>query len=242
MTQDALPVYLQIANQLRQNIEAAIYAVGDRLPTEAELSQQFGVNRHTLRRAIDLLRQEGLVRVDRGRGTFVTAAPIAFAIGQRVRFNQMLKAQGIAPTWQTLRIAELFAEASIARRLELAPGQSVIIFERLSRADGAPLSIASSYFPESRLPGILEHCRQYQSISTMLRQEYGYDHIRRTTRISARGVQPRDARRLQVPLNAPILLTESVNVNQSGTLIEYGVTRFRSDRMELVFDNQLPPV
>lgn len=237
MTQDALPVYIQIANQLRHNIEAAIYAVGDRLPTEAELSQQFAVNRHTLRRAVEVLRQEGLVRVDRGRGTFVTAAPITLSIGQRVRYNDMLKAQGITPTKQTLRITELAADRTLANHLEIELGTSVVLFERLSLADGVPLSLASSYFPAQRLPEILTRCEQYQSISKLLHQEYGFDHIRRRTQISARVVQPRDARLLQVPLQSPILLTESINVNQEGAVIEYGVSRFRSDRMELVFEN-----
>ncbi|MDJ0704636.1 MAG: UTRA domain-containing protein [Leptolyngbyaceae cyanobacterium MO_188.B28] len=70
----------------------------------------------------------------------------------------------------------------------------------------------------------------------MLRQCCDFDHIRQSTRISARVVQPRDANYLQVSLQSPILLTESVNVNQFGDVIEYGVSRFRADRMELVFE------
>jgi len=63
MHQEALPLYLQIADELRRNIEEAVFKVGDRLPTENELSERFGVNRHTLRRAMEVLRQEGIVGV-----------------------------------------------------------------------------------------------------------------------------------------------------------------------------------
>ena len=236
MTSSAPPRYQQIADELRQNIEGAVYQLGDQLPTEAELSKRFDVNRHTLRRAIEILRQEGLVRVDRGRGTFVMAAPIAYPIGKRVRYNEMLKAQGLKPSRETLRISALPADRSVAKRLEIDIGDPAILFERLSLADGYPLSVASSYFACVRMPNIATHCEAYQSISKMLQDCYNFDHIRRSTRISARVVQPRDANYLRVSLQSPILLTESVNVNQFGDVVEYGVTRFRCDRMELVFE------
>lgn len=237
MNQEVLPLYVQIADELRRNIQETIYEIGDRLPTETELSQRFGVNRHTLRRAIEILKNEGIVRVDRGRGTFVASAPISFAIGERVRYNEMLKAQGLKPSKKTLRIVELPADSAIAKRLEIDIGDEVILFERLSLADDLPISIASSYFPSQRFPNLVVHCQHYQSISTMLDREYNCDHIRRSTRISARVVQPRDARLLEIPFNSPILLTESINIDRDGQVIEYGVTRFRSDRMELVFEN-----
>ena len=238
MSQEALPVYLQIASELRSNIQDEVFKIGDRLPTEAELSQQFGVNRHTLRRAMELLRQEGIVEVERGRGTFVVATPITVPLGKRVRFSEALKAQSLTPQWQVLRIVEINADAKLSQHLEIAVGEPVVIFERLSLTDEIPISLASSHFPSARLPGLAAHCETYRSISTMLQNEYGYDHIRRQTRLSARTARPRDARLLRMPATLPILLSESINVDQHGSVIEYGVTRFRGDRMELVIENE----
>ncbi|WP_242042189.1 phosphonate metabolism transcriptional regulator PhnF [Leptolyngbya sp. FACHB-541] len=238
MDQATSPLYIQIADELRRSMEESIYQIGDQLPTEAELSVRFGVNRHTLRRAIEVLRQEGLVRVDRGRGMFVAAVPISYTLGKRVRYNEALKAHGLQVSHQTLRTIEILADSSIAKRLELEIGDPVVLFERLSLADEQPISIGSSYFPSQRFLGLLERCQECHSVSKLL-QAYGCDHIRRSTRISARSVQPRDARLLALPLTAPILLTESINVDQQGRVIEYGVTRFRGDRMELVIKNDL---
>ncbi|NEQ44028.1 MAG: phosphonate metabolism transcriptional regulator PhnF [Leptolyngbya sp. SIOISBB] len=237
MSQDTLPLYQQIADELRQNIQDAVFKVGDRLPTEATLSDRFGVNRHTLRRAMEVLRHEGIVDVERGRGTFVVAAPITVSIGKRVRFNESLKAQSVAPQWQILQATELPADARIAQSLEMAAGALVVLFERVSLADDVPLSLASSYFPSALFPDLVEHCQAYRSISAMLQAEYRCDHIRRSTRLSARLPQTKDARILRMPATKPILLSESVNVNQSGQVIEYGVTRFRGDRMELFIEN-----
>jgi GntR family transcriptional regulator, phosphonate transport system regulatory protein len=238
MTQEALPRYIQIANELRQNITESVYRLGDQLPTEAELSLRFRVNRHTIRRAIEVLRNEGVLRIDRGRGTFVASAPISYPIGKRVRYNEALKAQGLKVSHKLLCVTELAADQSIAKRLETDIGSSVILLERLSFADDHPISVASSYFVSTRFPRLAEHYPQYHSISKLLQQEYGCDHIRRNTRISARTVQAKDARLLELPLNAPILLTESINVDQHGQVIEYGITRFRGDRMELVFEDE----
>ena len=215
MRQDALPLYLQIADELRRNIEEAVFNVGDQLPTELELSKRFGVHRHTLRRAVDVLRQEGIVDVERGRGTFVVA-PIALPIGKRVRFNEALKAQSLRPTWQVLRVVNINADPKLAKRLEIDLGSAVILFERLYLIDDLPINISSSHFPGQRFPGLMAHCETYRSISQMLIKEYDCEHLRRSTRISARVARPRDARLLKMPANSPILLSESINVDQIG--------------------------
>ncbi|HEY9634028.1 MAG TPA: phosphonate metabolism transcriptional regulator PhnF [Coleofasciculaceae cyanobacterium] len=233
------PVYVQIANELRQNINDGIYKPGDKLPTEEQLSLRFSVNRHTLRRAISLLKAEGLLRVDQGRGTFVANALIRYPIGKRVRYNETLKAQGHEASFKLVRSLKIPAESAVASSLEIKVGTPVALMERLSLADGQPISIATSYFPLSLFPDILIHCQQICSISKMLGDIYNCDHIRRVTRISARMVKRQDAPLLELPLNHPILLAESVNVDQHGRVIEYGVARFRGDRMELVFENAL---
>ncbi|WP_242061197.1 phosphonate metabolism transcriptional regulator PhnF [Nostoc linckia] len=239
-----MPIYAQIADQLRQNIHQGVYQLGERLPTETKLAEQFAVNRHTIRQAIALLKDEGLLRVDRGRGTFVAAKTIRYAIGKRVRYNQTLKAQGWQVRFQLLRVLEVPADDAVAKGLEIPYGESVALIERLSFADEEPISMGTGYFPLKQFPDILDPknikiLQEQQSISQFLQQVYGCDHIRRSTCVSARLVQPQDAKWLQIPLNQPILLAESVNVDETGNVIEYGVTRLRGDRMELFFENDL---
>lgn len=241
MTQAALPLYIQIAEVLRRSIRDQVYQAGDRLPTEAQLAERFGVNRHTLRQAIALLRQEGLLRVERGRGTFVTAAPIRYAIGKRVRYNEALRAHGHTAEFTLLRALEIPADPSVAKDLALKPGDPVALIERLGSADGQPISVGTGYFPLGLFPDLLSDAslallQETGSISQWLRQRYDCDHIRRSTCVSARLVKPHDAKLLELPLNQPILLAEAINEDQQGRLIEYGVARFRGDRMELVFE------
>ncbi len=242
MNREALPVYIQIAEELRQNINQGIYEVGDKFPTESQLSHRFNVNRHTLRRAIAILKTEGLLEVDQGRGTFVVAKPIKYVIGKRVRLNQNLKLQGHQPSYRLLQMTEIAADAIVAKALEIKVKEPVVLIERLAFADGQPMSIGSSYFPLHRFPALSEESaivfmQEQSSISILLKELYNCDHIRLKTNVYARIVKHQDAPLLEVPLNHPILLTESINIDQYGNIIEYGVTRFRGDRMELVFEN-----
>lgn len=238
-SQETPPIYIQIANALRRDLQLGAYAIGNRLPTESQLSNRFGVNRHTLRRAIDVLKLEGLVRVEKGRGIFVTATPIHYPIGKRVRYNDALKAQGWTPGYQVIRTEHLEAEEKVAHKMDIQPGEPLALIERLGLADGNPVDIATSYFPLLRFPDILEQFQNIQSVSRMLHEVYGCDHIRRSTYITARSVRMYDARLLQIPLNQPILLAESINVDASGAVIEYGVTRFRGDRMKLMCEHDV---
>jgi GntR family phosphonate transport system transcriptional regulator len=166
------PVYIQIAEELRQNINDGSYKAGDKLPTESQLSVRFGVNRHTIRRAISLLKSEGLLRVDQGRGTFVANALIRYPIGKRVRYNEALNAQGREASYKLVRSLEIPAESAVAEALEIKVGTPVALMERLGLADGQPISVATSYFPLSLFPDILIQCQQAPSISKMLRDIY----------------------------------------------------------------------
>ena len=184
--------------------------------------------------AIAILKEERLIRVDRGRGTFVAATPIRYPIGKRVRYNESLKAQGIQASYQTLKTLEIPADNAIANILDIEIGAKVILIERLGLADNLPISIVSSYFPARLFPDLIDLWHEYNSVSKLLKEVYDRDHIRQSTKVSARLVEEADARLLQVPLNYPILLAESINCDRDQTVVEYGVTRFCGDRMELV--------
>lgn len=245
MNTTGVPAYLNIANQVRNCVGQGVYKPGEKLPTEGQFAAQFDVNRHTVRRALGILKLEGLLRSDQGSGVFVTDTPIRYPIGKRVKYNETLRAQGKGVRFELVRTIELRSGAAIAKELNVKLGELVGLVERLGLIDEKPISLSTSYFPLSLFPDILEqfqqsYSQQNYSISTVFSECYGCEHHRWKTRVSARSVRPKDAKLLALPLNQPILLTESVNVDQHNRIIQYGVTRFRGDRMELEFENPLP--
>ena len=92
------PIWQTIKRSLTTDIAEGRFTTGDRLPTEAQLAGRFGVNRHTVRRALAVMAEEGLVHSRRGSGVFVAATPTDYAIGRRVRFHQNIAASGRNPT------------------------------------------------------------------------------------------------------------------------------------------------
>lgn len=230
-------LYIKIADELKENIQQKIYQPGDKLPTEKNLSERFSVNRHTIRNAIALLKEEGLIRVDRGRGMFVAKTLIKYSIGERVRYNESLEAQGIKASYEKLKAVEIPAEGAIADALKIDIGAPVILIERIGLANDRPISIGSSYFPSELFPHLIKFWQSYSSISKLLKEIYDRDHIRRSTTVCARIVREADARLLQIPTNQPILLAQSINCDRDETIVEYGVTRFSGEMMELVFSS-----
>jgi GntR family phosphonate transport system transcriptional regulator len=134
-------LWKSIADTLSAEMAGGHYAPGDRLPTEAQLSARFGVNRHTVRHALATLAEAGLTHSRRGAGVYVTAAPTDYPLGRRVRFHQNLAASGRTASRETLRLETRKADAREAEALALHNGAEVHVFEGLSLADGVPLAM-----------------------------------------------------------------------------------------------------
>src|SRR3984893_10197470 len=107
----------QIATRLQHEIGTGFYPPGGRLPTEAELSQQFRVNRHTVRRALEELSRGGLVRVEQGRGSFVAEDVLEYAVEARTRFSEWIRRHNMEPSGRLLQLKETAANSHVAAPL-----------------------------------------------------------------------------------------------------------------------------
>jgi len=227
-------LWRQIQKVLEREITAGGFNPGDKLPTEAQLSERFDVNRHTVRRAMQALESKGLILVEQGRGSFVAEDVVSYDLSRRVRFSENLLKQSRHPGAEILGSEVLPAEGRVALMLRLLPGEPVIRLDMLSRADGKALLISTHHFPEARFPGIDLVYAELKSVTRCF-ERYGLtDYVRRETRITARMPSTRDADLLDQSRNRPVLVVESVNTDPDGTPVEYGLTRWASDRVEFV--------
>ena len=168
-----IALWRQITGTMEKDIAGGSLAPGARLPTEAELSARFGVNRHTVRRAMEELESRGLVRIEQGRGSFVAEDVLDYPVGPRTRFSETIRRQNREPQGRMLRIEELPADAGIAETLKLRRGRPVVLAERLGLADGRPVVIGSHWFSAARFPGIAALLAEDPSITKALARAGG---------------------------------------------------------------------
>jgi GntR family phosphonate transport system transcriptional regulator len=231
-----IALWRQIEQQLADDVATGIYPEGSRLPTEPELAERFGVNRHTLRRAVAGLVEQGLLRVEQGRGTFVQEHIVDYLIGKRTRFSEIITKQQRNPAGRLLRAHELDADPTVAKGLNVKVGTPCLLLETVNDVDGRPLSTSSNYFPAKRFPELIPIYAETRSITKALTHHGAGDYVRRTTRVTARLPDPEDARLLKQPANRPVLVVESVNVDADGKPVQFCVARFVADRMQIVFE------
>lgn len=231
-----IAIWRQIAEELSRDISTGGFKRGEKMPTEAVLSQRFQVNRHTVRRAIGDLASRGLVRVEQGRGTFVAEDIVEFVVGERTRFTELLVSQRRTPGGRLLRALELPADEIVAENLKIRRGTKVIMIERLGEADGRPISVGRHYFPAKRFPGLIDNFTAENSITRALEKCGISDYVRLSTRVGARSASTDELRNLQLPPGTSILETKSVNTDTKGRRIEFGISSFAANRVELRFE------
>lgn len=226
-------IWKDIAATLSAEIAEAHYRPGDKLPTEAELSARFGVNRHTVRHALAALAENGTVYSRRGAGVFVTAQPTDYALGRRVRFHQNVAASGRTPSRRISRLETRPCDLKEAEALGIPVGEAVHVIEGVSLADGQPLAAFRSVFPAARFPDLLKQMQAEPSVTAALAACGLRDYTRASTRITAKLAPPVLALTLQVAEGAPILRSVAVNVDGEGRAVEHGTTWFAGDRVTL---------
>ena len=229
-------MWRQIEDRLKRDLVEGRWKAGDRLPTEAELAESFGVNRHTLRRAVASLRDAGVLRVEQGHGTFISDDMIDYAISRRTRFSENITGLDRRPSGKVVRSGQIAATTEIAEALEIWRGHKVVLIEAVNLVDERPVSLVAHHFPAFRFKGIDTAYEQTWSITRALGQ-YGIgDYFRKSSRVSTRLPEASDAEHLAMARTQPILFVESINVDLQGQPIEYSVARSAGHRMNLVFE------
>lgn len=232
-TGKGVTLWRQIAESLAAEVTSGGFA-GGRLPTEPVLAARFGVNRHTIRRAVAALAEQGLVRVEQGRGTFVADQMVDYVLGRRTRFSENLQSQGRVGSHRLISVAIAVADEPTARDLALRRGARVVQIETLGEADGVALSYGVHSFPAKRFATLPAAFAATGSITAALARCGINDYTRKLTRLLARLPNEREARHLGQPAARPVLQTEAVNIDAKGMPIQRSLVVFSGDRVQMV--------
>lgn len=229
-------IWRQIEGQLADDISSGVMAAGERIPTELQLAERFDVNRHTIRRAVAELVERGLLRVEQGRGTFVQDNAIDYAISRRTRFSRNMARQNLQANIEIIHSDSVPASAELAELLQVAVGAPLYRIKTVSRIEERIVDTCTAFFPAQRLAGFADIYHEEKSVTRTLARLGVSDYTRKSTWVSARLSDAETISLLHIPKNRPMLHVKSLNVDPAGVPVEYGVTRFNGDFIQLVMD------
>ena len=221
--------YRQISEILMQKIDGGEYQPGSRLPTEADLGMQFGVNRHTAREALKKLKNDGVVFSVKGKGNFVSDTKIRYRISKKVRFTKSILDAGMTPGTELIGTRQKAADADLAEKLGLGVGEQVLILEMLRSANGVPLLVATSCLSAVQFVGLGKQMSTSSSLYEILKEQFGIEPSRSESVFETVMPDERDMRLLQIASGVPLLHVRSIARDQYGSIVEYCETRMRGD-------------
>jgi GntR family phosphonate transport system transcriptional regulator len=236
-TASGVALWRQVADGIERGIADGTFAAGEKLPGETEIAETYRVNRHTVRRALAALAERGLVRAERGSGTYVEARRLAYPLRSRTRFSEIVGAGGQEPRGQLIDASTDVATRELARELGLKTGAALIRIEALRFADRTPICVSTTWLAADRFPDAGRVFAKLRSMTGLL-AHYGINDYRRaSTRISAAIAEATDAARLDLGLGRPILVVDSTDVDTNGSPLVTKRSRFAAERVEFLVEN-----
>ncbi len=221
--------YRSIADALRAGIDSGEHAPGDLLPSESELRTVHDASRVTIRRALELLRDEGLVDSRQGVGWFVAAQPLQQTLARLGTIEEQLTASGVEPERRVLDFAYVPATARVA---EVLGSGEVLRVRRLNLADGAPFARVTVWCPADLAEELSRADVERHSFIGLLPVELAGA----TQTIGAAVAAAEDAALLEVPLDSPVLRVERITHAADGRDVLLAEHVFPAHRTEFVVD------
>jgi GntR family transcriptional regulator, phosphonate transport system regulatory protein len=225
--------WARIAAELSSAIVRGVYVPGQRLPSETDLAQQFGVNRHTIRRSLASLCNQGLLRVAQGSGTYVEEFAVDMVLSKRTRNRQSMALAGLRGGLRVIDSRVVRATVRWAAALQVPTRSSLLHLEILGETEGRPLHFSERFFPLPRFANIETIVRDTGSITAAFEAHGVIDYTRKESRIAAHMPDAIIAGHLRQPINRPVLQVESVNLDTSNVPIEASTAWFAGDRVTL---------
>src|SRR5215469_15531715 len=216
-----VPRYHQLKEILRERIRTSEWKPGDLIPSERELSEQYGISRMTARQSITDLVNEGIFFREQGKGTFVTRHKITQQLMRLTGFTEDIRARGQHPSTQVL-VAQMHpADDLTAERLHIDVGQMIFSLQRLRLADGEPLAIESSQISFKGCERLVEEDLEHNSLYQLLETQYGIPLVEAEQELEAGLAGNEEARLLQISPGSAVLYIRRTTFTDRNQPIEY---------------------
>jgi GntR family transcriptional regulator len=227
------PLYVQLEDLLRRQIEQGDWRPGERVPSEQELARRYEISRMTARKALTMLVMDGVLARHPGKGTFVAQSKVP-AASTLTSFSTAMRELGLTVSSRVIEKAIVKPPPRVRDTLALSPGEQVIYLRRVRYVEAEAVAIMSSYMPASYYAALLNENLTDRPLTAVMEAING-DLKMTSSRdyFEAAAAREEEAELLNVRPGAPVLLERGVVYAQNGVPVRNSKIIYRSDRFRL---------
>lgn len=232
------PIYLKLYENVLENIENKKYNSYEKLPSENQFAKEFNVNRHTVRQALQILKERGFIYTKKGKGNFISNIKVPYSISNKGSYSSKILDLGYEPKTKLLGVDIIEPNEEIANNLGLNSKLKVIEFKLLRYVNDLPISISYSYFDAFLYKELINHL-DYKPFSLYKILEKSYPNLEVTkisTVFESSLATKEQSELLMMPINTPLLAATTISKDQNGNFVEYGTNYFRGDTCKIKVD------
>ena len=236
------PLHAQLKEKIIAMIAEGEFNPGNQLPTQKELCAQYGMSHMTVRRALDELIKEGVIRSVRGEGLYVSNRTLASDSGSLIGFDEQILRLGMTPSKRILCAEIIPASTVLAQVLKVEVGIPLVSLERLLLANNTPVAQVIAYLPHYLCPDLFSHDLEKGSMFATLRQVYGLQLTGSVSIVQTVLASKEQATLLQVPRPAALLSREQLTYLSDGKIIEFSRSFLRGDNYHIRVQEGIIPL
>lgn len=219
------PLYQQVMEEIKRGIESGVYATGEKIPSEAELSEMYSVSRITVRRAVEELVEQGLLTKRQGKGTYVITHKLTRKVTQEsmvLSFSDTCKVNGLVPGARVLDRQVVSAGAEGQHYLGVSPDDKLVYIRRVRTADGEPIMLENNYYNYDRFAFLMDANLDDVSLFDVIEDRLGFKPDDSTPSTIEIVLATTDvARDLSISVGEPLFLLESCMLGNNGEALYF---------------------
>ncbi|UII55426.1 GntR family transcriptional regulator [Cytobacillus spongiae] len=228
-----IPIYFQLEEHLRAQIENGSLEVDEAIPSERELAETFQISRMTVRQAINNLVTEGLLYRQKGKGTFVNKKKVEQKLQGLTSFTEDMLERGMKPSSKLISFEIIPADKQVAQALNLNENTPIYEIKRVRLADQLPMALETTFLPANLVKGLTEDIIN-QSLYQYIEHHLGLIINEASQEIEASTPKETEMKLLEIESSAPVLFIKRVSYLQDGTPFELVKSSYRADRYKFV--------
>jgi GntR family transcriptional regulator len=233
--ESVLPLYHQIKEKIRGRIVRGEYGIDERVPSENELAEKYGVSRNTAKQAIAELVSEGILFRIQGRGTFVSPKKVFHGVSEHLSFSDEFGPDGGSLTTKVLSIEEMPASRDTAEALQIDDRDLIVVVRRLRFLDGEPFSLQVSFLAKDLVPTLVNQDLESRSLFDLLSMEYGLVPQRAEEYLECKPASDFECEPMGVPHGYPLFRLSRTTYDNQDRVVEVVETYLPSDRCRFHF-------